>query len=171
MSENSQLWSLYSTISHWISSADIKATTILAFIGVLIGFLFSSSESIVNFLSITPWLKFVALLSIFALFLAIVFALECLLPILSIKERNNSKSLIYFKSIANYPPETFTTELKESLKNEVMFVDNLISQIHTNSKIATHKHLTVKYSLVSLVIAITLSSFIAATYFTGLFYD
>jgi hypothetical protein len=149
------------TIREWIKAADQKVSIFLAFQGITLTLL------IPNYLkSITArfqtntmsyWNEFFIISATLLLALAICNALDAVLPRLGNNKKN--MSLLYFGSIAAMSPQQYTADMKNL--TEAKYLDELLSQIHINSKIAYSKHKKFWNSIIFFIIGMT---FFVGTY-------
>lgn len=137
----------------WIQNADLKLSVILAFLGVLGGVVLSQG-SVFDLLK--DGLKVVEIFSLLTFTLAFILlgiAITTAIKGLSATLRNPHRSLWFFGDVAKFESwDAF--KRKKTVQTEEEEADDLLSQIHTTSKIAIGKfkwlNLSIKLSTWSL---------------------
>lgn len=134
-----------SRISGWIQAADAKASPILAIDAALTATLVALAARPGAWSTSSPyWL-----------------AIGCVLPLVSSilislamfpRITGNLPSLLYFGDIASISPEEYRGRVVRRSPGE--YLDDLIAQSHTNSKIATKKFRWVRLSTLVLVVGV-----------------
>jgi len=125
-------------INKWIENADIKASIILGFAGVFLGFYISWMSKFFDFslnysLTILFVAMFICVLGIIFLCLGIYNLFKTLLPDIKIQQ----PSLFYFGSISQMMLNDYIDKFKNINDEEI--TNDLIIQSHINAKIATVK--------------------------------
>jgi hypothetical protein len=142
-------------VSEWIKFADKKSAFLTAYYSVILGFLISQKEQIVeelvNYQKYATFFFVVMLICAAISFLVgLFFLLKSVLP--RLKNSLTNKSLFYFGSIANMKFVDYSKEIENLTEDEMK--KQIVEQIYTNSKIADQKMKNVKKSTIWLVVAI-----------------
>lgn len=135
------------SIQSWISAMDAKSSYAIMLIGVLIGFMLSSDD---RTLDVKLFLEKVlhhlrngisnGSVFILALLYAVSFcAIICFLQVLfaRTKSKLHNKSNFFFGTIATRDLSSFTSSIYGQSESKMM--DDLLEQIHVNSKICVKK--------------------------------
>ena len=130
-------------INTWISNIDTKTSIMIALEGVLLGFVFSSSNAPIMQYFYYPrcfllfsFRNLIALVLVFSFY--IVSFLSMLFFILVLIARvDKGVSIYFFGSIANMEFTEYEQKVKSISKEELLI--DLKSQVHINSKICTKK--------------------------------
>lgn len=136
----------------WINNVDIKISILIAFMGIILGYILIDSNidfieriiTTINNNSIS-FSKIIMGLLVLLLYINTIFSIIKLLYALkgkiNIKEFNESgvtlNSLIFYGSIAKYNYEEFNKKVKNQTKQSN--INDILSQVYINSKICTKK--------------------------------
>lgn len=130
-------------INTWISNIDTKTSIMIALEGVLLGFVFSSSNAPnMHYFYYQRWLllfsfsNFIALVLVFSFYI-ISFLSMLFFMLVLIARVDKGNSIYFFGSIANMEFTEYEQKVSSISKNELLI--DLKSQIHINSKICTKK--------------------------------
>lgn len=137
------------TINTWISNIDTKVSFTLAFIGVISTLIFKSEKPNalkrvceVSKLGELNGGEVIGAILVVILYILSFMSIICFMLAITarVKNENNNKSIFFFGSIASMS----LLEYKEKIDgmSEKNIVEDLLEQIHTNSKICSKK---VKY--------------------------
>lgn len=126
----------------WIGSMDTKASFLLAYLAVVMGFVVSNGLPSVFKLPVPKPLTthyIAAVICVIALYLFLVFAVISLLETLIARTKNNSdrKSMLFFGEIATLSLNDFKAKILNRTEDEL--IKDLLEQVHTNSKICVKK--------------------------------
>ncbi len=148
-------------INSWISNIDTKISFALAFVGILIGTIFSSGipkslQPIFN----TKKLSDIKFGQYFAAAVIIILLLMCLAVIINlllgmkarVKEKAENDSIIYFGAISKKSLGEYQSIIGKI--NETEMLDDLTEQIYINSKICTKKANFYNNALIYLIISV-----------------
>lgn len=149
-----------SEINSWISNFDSKASFLLAYMGILIGFLGTNgvpkvfSPKFENITAIN-----VGLLQLFVVMLYFTALVSLILLILSLLARINTRemqvdSFIYFGHISKKDYENYEEKILKEDEEELL--KDILHQSYINSIIATRKAKCYNYSIIMTVIATVL---------------
>lgn len=152
MRSNEDLTQILARIHAQIGAADQKAAALLTIAGVLIAFpapliLVPSPPNVVPFPAVIC-----AAVAAVALVVSICAALTVLFPRTS--NDSDTHSLIYFKNIAALKQPQYALALSRC--DDASFRDDLIAQIHVNSRIAARKYSFFQLAVLTLVAGIVL---------------
>lgn len=159
--QTDNLWKIYESINSWIRFSDTKAAAILASSGVILTIIFSNISKFFQLIGCNSLLMdftivFVTIGAISGI-ISIIYSINCLIPRINVdKENINYKdSVIFFNDInERYEnPNSYYTDVKKVLSDSNL--DPHISQeIWINSKIASLKYKSVKWSIRALGVSI-----------------
>jgi len=126
-------------INRWIENADTKASIILGFSGVFLGFFIKWMEKFLNLELINYCLiKFILISTIGVTCLILLcLGIYSLFQVLFPNVKEHCPSIFYFSSISNLKLEEFINKIKSIKDDEIE--DDLINQIYINAKIANAK--------------------------------
>ena len=152
-----------STINSWINNFDSKSSFALAFIGVLLGFTFNSNFPDV-FIRIGEITKLsdlnccdvISAILIVGLYLTSLITLISLMLVIiaRTKNPNKSSSVFFFGTISSVNLKDYKKELLTMSDNEIL--NDLVEQIHTNSKICTKKAKYYNFGMRTLLVTVSL---------------
>ena len=143
-------------INSWINAMDTKASFLLAYIAVIMGFVFTSgiphvfeviNASNISFLLIIK-LSCVVLLY-FSLLTSIILYFETLQA--RIKNEKNRHSLLFFGEIASISLNDFKAKILNRTEEEL--IKDILEQIHTNSLICKRKSRLFNGGIITTIIA------------------
>lgn len=125
-------------VSKWIESADKKVAFLSLYFAALIGYLSSNKEYLISQLSDSLSVSFIDVL-ILAILLAGVIGLYHLFFAIfpSLTTGNHSHSLFFFIHISSMSLQKYTSDMSSLTEDKAK--EQLLEQIHTNSKIADKK--------------------------------
>lgn len=133
-------------INGWIGNMDAKISFALAFIGILVGYIFSNGlpnafEKIANVtkLSELGGVDILAAVIVILLYLISFASIYCLMiaVLARIKNSNGVESIFFFGTIGNMKLEKYKNKVDNISEKEI--IADLEEQIHTNSRICTKK--------------------------------
>lgn len=133
-------------INGWIGNMDAKISFALAFVGILIGYIFSNGlpkafEKIVNVTKLSELSGGEVLAAVVVLLLYLIsFASICCLMVavlVRIKNTNGTASIFFFGTIGKMELENYMHKVDNTTEKEI--IADLEEQIHTNSRICTKK--------------------------------
>lgn len=131
---------LLDMINGWISNIDTKISLALAFNSILIGIMCSNISGIdivFNFIDDSIIKDIVdTVLVVIMLVLIIISIIQMLIAVIA-SVSNTNNSLLFFGSIAKNDLNTYKSKFNTASEDDIL--NNLIEQIHTNSKICTKK--------------------------------
>jgi hypothetical protein len=152
-----RLWQLYQSISEWIRFADTKAGAAVAAHAAVFVAAAPALTAQAAFLRQNTWLLYIVLGCTALAASSLFFALRCLIPRLSVGE---PKSIIFFGHIAKAydSASAFAQHAFPHYADDDGYTQQLLDQIHTNSKIAWRKHCDSARCLWCLVFEFSLAS-------------
>ncbi|MCQ2535247.1 MAG: DUF5706 domain-containing protein [Clostridia bacterium] len=133
-------------INGWIGNMDAKISFALAFVGILVGYIFSNGmpkifEKIanVNKLSELSVVEILAAVIVVLLYVISFASIGCLMiaVLARIKNSNGVESVFFFGTIGNMKLEKYKERVDNLSEKEI--ITDLEEQIHTNSRICTKK--------------------------------
>ncbi len=133
-------------INYWIGNIDTKVSFALAFIGILIGTIFSkgSPESIQvvdkakSLLDLNGEQVFNAALVVFLYITSLTTIIFLILALIArVQNNNNAKSVFFFGTLASMKYTEYKNKVAHITENDI--IEELIEQIHTNSIICNKK--------------------------------
>jgi hypothetical protein len=132
-------------VNSWTNNADTKISFVLAYIAVLIGFVFYNAGAVPNaiqsFLSATQKssnIVFGAVLVVFLYLCCLVSVVLFFLAIFGrIKNTSGEKSAFFFGTVSTMTLDDYRTKAVSMTDQDI--VQDILEQIHTNSKICTKK--------------------------------
>lgn len=139
----------------WVNNIDAKASYILAVAGVMIGYVLVQDVIAIDAATgqvIAQTTKIAPLRVILYIFCMLSF----ILPILTLRARTKSieSSNFFFSTIENRRKMDFIAEFKQMSENESL--DDILAQVHINSKICSKKVKLYNWGLVFLLCSILL---------------
>lgn len=146
---NDHIFATLGIINSWISNTDSKISFMLAFLGVLSGFIFNSGlpqayQSIGSIESIDNLSggQIIGVILVTSLYMLLVLSCFKFLSALTAKLKGtnsnlNHSSLFFFGSISNHSLEVYTNKYLELTEEEAM--KQVLEQVYTNSEICTQK--------------------------------
>lgn len=146
------LWKIYDVVNEWIRFCDAKAIAILGIDGLVATIIFSNVEELKTILLLNPYKLFFIIGGSIAYFLSVFFAVKCLRP----RIKTSTDSLIFFGTISDKKLEDYDREVKEILEKNEILLAQIISQIHTNSNIASVKYREVNRAICSFITTIVI---------------
>lgn len=145
----------FENINSWINNCDNKASIMLGFIGIIVTILLTNNEFISTFIKLINEViekkEFVDELYIVLIFIFISLTLYGIFNIFkviypSLKSSNtDSKSLLYYDSISKMDLSDYKNAIFQCEEKD--YLVDLITQIHTNSRICSKKFLNLKKGL------------------------
>lgn len=136
-------------VSKWIESADKKVAFLSLYFAALVGYLASNKEYLIAQLSNSLTVSFIDVLILFTLLVAVVGLYHLFFAIFpNLKNGNNSRSLFFFIHVSNMSLQKYTSDM--SVLTEDKAKEQLLEQIHTNSKIADKKMCHVRSAIKTL---------------------
>ncbi|WP_455030808.1 Pycsar system effector family protein [Oribacterium sp.] len=126
----------------WIGNLDTKASFLLAYLSVVMGFVVSHGVPVV--FSTTPtaplgmiyWAKIICAIGLyFSLILSAVFLLGTLTA--RINGKGNKPSLLFFGEISKQSLNDYKSKILNRTEDEL--IKDILEQIHTNAEICTKK--------------------------------
>lgn len=135
------------SIQSWIGAMDAKASYAMTLIGVLIGFMLSSDSHTFNVYSFfekvsqhlsdhkSSWSIFILALLYIVSFCSVICFLQVLIA--RIKSKSKTKSNFFFGTIATKDLDSFILSVRG--QSESKMLDDLLEQIHINSRICVYK--------------------------------
>lgn len=133
-------------INGWIGNMDAKISFALAFVGILVGYIFSNGmpkifEKIANVdkLSELSGVEILAAVIVVLLYVISFASIGCLMiaVLARIKNSNGVESVFFFGTIGNMKLEKYKERVDNLSEKEI--ITDLEEQIHTNSRICTKK--------------------------------
>lgn len=127
------------TIIGWIGNMDTKASFLLAYLAVLIGFVVSNGKPNLPLPSSVEFWYVVKVICVIALYCTLLISVALFFSTLTarIKSKGNNESLIFFGTIAGLPLEKYKSKVLYR-SNENLITD-VLEQIHINAEICTKK--------------------------------
>ena len=143
-------------VNNWISSMDNKTSVLLAYIGVLIGFVVSKgTPSILSDVCKTSLSFIVAfkLVSVVLLYTTIAASVMLLFWALKarVKDFNEKHSLLFFGEISKLKLNDYKSKILNRTEEDL--IKDILEQIHTNSMICTKKARLYNHGLVATLIS------------------
>ncbi len=150
-------------VNSWINNIDLKASFILAFLGMLLGAILCSDnlEVLKNFISVPiNTMSFIEILKTIVIILLISISLiSAVLLILTLLARtkieNMPKSHYFFGNISNSDRRDFLKEFKKLNDNSI--INEILNQVYVNSKICDYKSKLYNKSINLIIITIVLT--------------
>lgn len=133
-------------INGWIGNMDAKISFSLAFVGILVGYIFSNGMpkifgkiANVNKLSELSGVEIFAAVIVVLLYVIGFASIGCLMiaVLARIKNSNGVESVFFFGTIGNMKLEKYKEKIDNLADKEI--ITDLAEQIHTNSRICTKK--------------------------------
>lgn len=156
-------WGSINYIADLIKAAEIKAGFILTFYGVLLNFVYSNSESVVQ--NIGNHIGFYILSGIWfcCILISVYFSVRCFMP--RIEDKYDKNILFFGDVISSFGDikEFSKTFYQVSLDEDQIF-EQLGQQIYINSKIASVKFKNINKSLRYLALGLVLLLFLILYY-------
>lgn len=145
-------------VNSWTNSIDSKISYALAFAGVVLGFVLIQGkpqifQSISDMSVVTNTVKFQAILVIALYIFSFVSAILMLFA-LKARIKNENGSMIFFGTIADIDATKYAKDFQKI--PEKALVEDILLQVHTNSKICRRKVRIYNWGMVSLCISVTL---------------
>ena len=151
-------------INNWIANVDTKISFALAFIGILLGFILSSGTPTayttlfddIETSSVTCW-NIVSVVIVTLLFIALLICVMYLIKGLTATvdtSDTNKDSMLFFGAIANTSLNDYNREFVKAKDKELL--NDLVEQVHTNSRICNKKFANYNKSIRWLIITVVL---------------
>ena len=127
------------TIFGWIGNMDTKASFLLAYLAVLIGFVVSNGKPNLPLPSPVGVWYVVKLICVIALYCTLLISVALFFSTLTarIKSKKDVKSLLFFGTIAGIPMNEYKSKVLYRDKDKQL--EDIVEQIHINSEICTKK--------------------------------
>lgn len=143
-------------VNNWISSMDSKTSVLLAYIGVLIGFVVSKgTPSILSEICETnPSFSAVfKLVNVVLLYTSIATSVMLLFLALKarVKDFNDKHSLLFFGEISKLKLNEYKSKILNRTEEDL--IKDILEQVHTNSMICTKKARLYNHGLVATLIS------------------
>ena len=126
-------------INGWIGNMDAKISFSLAFVGILVGYIFSNGmPKIFGKIANVNKLSELSGVEIFAAVIVVLLYVISFASVLArIKNSNGVESVFFFGTIGNMKLEKYKEKIDNLADKEI--ITDLAEQIHTNSRICTKK--------------------------------
>lgn len=148
-------WGSINYIADLIKAAEIKAGLILTFYGVLLNFVYSNSESVIE--NIGAQISFYILSGIWfcCILVSVYYSVRCFMP--RIEDKYDKNILFFGDVISSFGDiKEFSKTFYEVSLDEDQLFEQLGQQIYINSKIASVKFKNINKSLRYLAIGLVL---------------
>ena len=152
---NEKYYKQLDKVDYWIANADTKASFILAFAGVLGGFLLNEKANVqkdeFEIIALLQSSYILFILTLTSLIVTVIFSLL----VLSARTHGDKQTLFFWGDVSKYSHWSYFQRAKHREDNDSLEED-LIYQIYINSKICTIKFKRYRISLRFLLISLVL---------------
>jgi len=161
-------WGSINYVSDLIKASEIKAGLILTFYGVLLNFIYSNSETVIEKIGNEIGFYIISTLWFFCIAVSVYHSVRCFMPRIEDKYDKNvfffGDVITKFGDIKHFSKTFFKISL-----DEAELFDQLGQQIYINSKIAGMKFQNINKSLRYLAISLILMTVLVIYYVSHLF--
>lgn len=156
-------WGSIDYVSGLIKASEIKAGLILSFYGILLNFVYSYLEMVLNYAKEAPFLYVLLGLWFMAIVISIYYSVRCFMPRI---ETNYEKNIFFFGDVITKfgNIKEFSKTFYTISSDEDQLFNQLGQQIYIISKIASVKFASVNKSLRFLAIGLLLLLVIMGSY-------